>query len=56
MQTKSPDMKSELFICVDLTGLEPATSRVQGGRSSQMSYRPLYQIWCGDVPKLRQLR
>ena len=42
----SPAPVSELY--VDPRGFEPLTSRVQGGRSSQLSYRPdfaLCSLW-----------
>ena len=34
--------ESRLFSLVGLSGLEPPTSRLSGGRSNRLSYKPIY--------------
>jgi hypothetical protein len=40
---------------VDLTGIAPATSRLQGGRSPYLSYRPKLVLTEGFEPTLSRV-
>ena len=44
-------MGSDLFVVVDLKGLEPSTLRMRTVRSPKLSYKPTFEIYQNIITK-----